>query len=124
MLYVSNVRFLNLLAGPARLGLMEAELDELGEFLLAMAQERAETAGVAASTVIRRGSFRDALKEVVLEHQVTTVVLGYPSQETAITTHDYINTLAQFLHYEFGVEVYVIGEGKIAEYYTKSEADN
>ena len=30
LLYVSNVRFLDLLAGPARLDLMEAELDEFG----------------------------------------------------------------------------------------------
>ena len=93
-LYVSNVRFPDLLAEPARLGLMEAELDELGEFLLAVAQERAETAGVAAGTAVRRGSCRDALKEVLLEHQVATVVLGFPSQDTALTTHDYINSLA------------------------------
>ena len=123
LLYVSNVRFLDLLAGPARLDLMEAELDELGEFLLAMAQERAETAGVAAGTIVRRGSFRDALKEVLLEHQATTVVLGYPSQETAFTTHDFINTLAQFLQNEFAVEVYVIDEGEIVEHYTKSSAE-
>ncbi|GMQ79340.1 MAG: hypothetical protein BMS9Abin02_1921 [Anaerolineae bacterium] len=124
LLYVSNVSFLDLLAGPARLDLMEAELDELGEFLLAMAQERAETAGVTAGLVVRRGSFRDALQEVVLEHQVNIVILGYPSQETALTTHEYINSLAQFLQDECAVEVYVIDEGEIIEHYLPPAIDN
>ena len=124
LLYVSSVSFLDHLVGPARLDLLEAELDELGEFLLAMAQERAETAGVAAGTVVCHGGFRNALKEVVLEHQVTIVVLGYPARDTALTTHDYIDSLAQSLQNEFAVEVYVIDQGQIAEHYPPPPTTN
>ncbi|MDT8304782.1 MAG: hypothetical protein RRC07_02505, partial [Anaerolineae bacterium] len=38
-LYVAHARFLNLIMSPVLVD-MEAEMEELGEFLLAMAQER------------------------------------------------------------------------------------
>ncbi|MGW8319696.1 MAG: universal stress protein [Candidatus Promineifilaceae bacterium] len=114
-LYVSNVRFLDHIASPVPLDLVEEELDELGEFVLIMAQERAEKAGLAAEAVIRRGGFRDALKSVIGEYEVTTVVLGLPAEETAITTVDYIHDVADMLRDETGVEVLIIDQGEIVE---------
>lgn len=117
LLYVSNVRFLDHLAGPVRVDLVEAELEELGEFLLTMAQERAEKAGYSAEIIIRHGSFREALLEVGKEYNVSTVVLGYPTTDTAITTREYINSLAEFLQSEIGAEVYILETGNVVDHY-------
>jgi nucleotide-binding universal stress UspA family protein len=117
LLYVSNVRFLDLLAGPVRVNLVEAELEELGEFLLTMAQERAEKAGQPAETFVRHGSFREALLEVAKEYNVSTVVLGYPTTDAAITTQEFINSVAKFLQSEIGVEVYVLETGDLVDHY-------
>ena len=107
-LYVSNVRFLGQVASPVLVD-VETELDEMGEFLLAMAQERAEKAGIQASTVVRRGVFQHALKEVIEEQGTTTVVLGSPSGGTNITSVEFLEELARSLHDEAGVEVIVVG---------------
>jgi nucleotide-binding universal stress UspA family protein len=69
-LYVTDVRFLNRLASPVLVDI-ETELGELGEFLLTMAQERAEKVGVHAETEVRRGVFRQAIKEITQEYPVT-----------------------------------------------------
>lgn len=117
LLYVFNVHFLDHLAGPVRMDLIETELDELGEFLLAMAQERAEKAGQSAETITRHGSFREALLEVTEEYNVSTVVLGYPTLDTAYTTQEYIKSLAEFLQSEKGVEVFVLDNGSVVNHY-------
>ena len=124
LLYVSNVHFLDHLAGPVRVDLVEAELDELGEFLLTMAQERAEKAGQAAEIIIRQGLFREALLEVVEEYNATTVVLGYPTLDTAITTREYIHSLAEFLQKEKGIEVFVLDAGKVVEHHPPPSKSN
>lgn len=118
LLYVSNVRFLDRFAAPVPVELVEAELDEMGEFLLAMAQERVEKAGVQVTTAVRHGRFRAALKEIIEAHAVSTVVLGQPERETAITTREYIGEVARFLVDETGVEVLVVDQGEIVERYS------
>ena len=81
------------------------------------AQERAEKAGHSAEIVIRYGSFREALQEVAKEYNVSTVVLGYPTTDTAITTQEYINSLAEFLQTERNVEIYVLDNGDVVDHY-------
>ncbi len=113
-LYVSNIRFLNGLASPLLVD-VEAGLDEMGEFMLAMAQERAEKAGVRAETVVRRGVFRQALAEVIREYQVSAVVLGSAVEGTGLTTPDYLEELTRSILTETGIEVILVHEGKIIE---------
>jgi nucleotide-binding universal stress UspA family protein len=59
-LYVANVHFLDHTAGAVQLELVEKELDELGEFLLALAQERVEKAGLAVESVVCHGEFQQS----------------------------------------------------------------
>jgi nucleotide-binding universal stress UspA family protein len=116
LLYVSNVHFLDLRAGPVLVD-VEAELDEMGEFLLAMAQERAEKAGVRARTLVLRGVFREALQQVLQEHEeISTVVLGAAIEGTSVTPAGYMEDLAQWCYAEFGVEVIVVHQGEIIEH--------
>ncbi len=118
LLYVSNVHFLDHVAGPVIVDI-ETELDEMGEFLLAMAQERAEKAGVRAETIVRRGEFREALEQVIQEHgKITTLLLGAAIEETSVTPVGYLEEMAKSLLAEYGIEVIVVHEGEIVEHYT------
>jgi len=113
LLYVSNVRFLNTIASPVPVDLVEAQLDELGEFMLAMAQERAEKAGVTTDMVVRHGMFNKALKDVIEEYGAGTIILGSPADDTAVTTTEYMQDLVQFLLAETNAEVIVVHGGQI-----------
>lgn len=112
-LYVSNVEFLGAVSRPAQVEILEGELDHMGEFLLAMAQERAAAAGWKAEAEVRRGSFRNALRDVITTHDVDVVVLGTPGDDQAMTTSPFIMNLKDALVEEFGVEVILLSEGEM-----------
>lgn len=116
-LYVSNVHFLDLTAAPKVFDI-EAELDEMGDFLLAMAQERAAKAGVEADAIVRRGEFRETLLDIIAEHNVTTVVLGAAGEETGVLTEEYIDILSEELCSETGTEFIVVHQGEIVKFCT------
>jgi len=119
LLYVADVRFLDRFAS-AKLVDVESELEEMGEFLLAMAQERAEKAGVQAETVVRRGAFHQALQEVSREYPVAAVMLGAAVGDTGVITSDYLEDLTRWILTEIGVEVLVVHEGEIVEHHKPS----
>lgn len=116
-MYVSDVRFLDRVASPVLVD-VEAELDELGEFMLTMAQDKAERAGVTAEIAVRRGVFRDALKEMITEHDIDTVILGSSEEDAGLTSHAYLEMLAELLRREAGLQEMIIAhEGEILETY-------
>ncbi len=115
-LYVTDVRFLGRLASPKIVD-VEEEINEMGEFLLAMACERADKAGVASRTLVMRGAFQEALVEAIQGNDVDVVVLGSPGGETGITTTDYLHELTGMLVDEMQVEVYVVDQGEILEHF-------
>jgi len=117
LLYVSNVHFLDRVAGPVLVDI-ETELDEMGEFLLAMAEERAEKAGVQTKSIVRRGQFREALQQVLEEHEeVSAVVLGAAIEETSVTPPGYLADLIQWLLTKYGIEVILLDRGEIIEHH-------
>ncbi|MFP3853709.1 MAG: universal stress protein [Anaerolineales bacterium] len=120
-LYVSDVRFLYRGSG-ALLGALEDDLDEMGEFLLTMAQERAERQGVNAQQAVRRGPFEEAIKDVIEEHGVSTVVFGKPGEEHRITSKKYLRRLADSLSEKMEVEVLLTKNGELVPY-TESDED-
>ena len=121
-LYVSNVHFLDRVASPVLVD-VEAKLDELGEFLLTMAQERAENAGVRARTTTRRGQFRPALEDVIKEHEeITTVVLGRAAGGTGVLPSGYLEDLAQKLVSEPGVEVILVDRGEVVGHHMPKDS--
>lgn len=111
-LYVSNVEFLGLTAAPILVDI-EHELDEMGEFMLAMAQERAEKADVNADTIVKQGQFRHVLAEVIEEYQVKTVVLGSSAEGTGVVTTEYLQALMDEIGSKTGVEFIIIDQGEI-----------
>jgi len=116
-LYVSDVQFLNMIASPVLIDIHK-ELDRMGEFMLAMAQERAEKGGVQAKSAIRRGVFRQALQDVIQEHTIAAIVLGSAVGQTAVTTPDYMQNLVQWILAETGIQVYRVDQGEIIEHHT------
>jgi hypothetical protein len=63
---ISDSSFLERLASPVLVD-VEQELDELGEFVLVMAQERARAAGIEAEALVRRGDFKSVIYALVEE---------------------------------------------------------
>jgi nucleotide-binding universal stress UspA family protein len=76
-LYVADASFLNRIAAPLVVD-VEAELDRMGRFQLAMACEQAAAQAVRARTIVRHGRLRDELLAVAREVGATLVVLGRP----------------------------------------------
>lgn len=118
-MYVSDVRFISRTALPILVD-MEEELEEMGEFLMAMAQERAAKQDVEAEIVVRRGVFREALKEVILEQGVDVVALGSSPETAGATTERYRREVIEELVKETGIEVLVLDAGEIAARFNRS----
>jgi nucleotide-binding universal stress UspA family protein len=115
-LYVSNVRFLEHVTRPAPIEIVEEELDHMGDFLLAMAQERAEKAGWQADAIVRHGSFREAVWTSITELDVDVLVLGAPGNSHAVTTKNLLLDMIGSMTDEFDLEVIVIRDGEIVEH--------
>lgn len=119
-LYVSNVQFMSHTASPIVVDI-EGEIEEMGEFLLTMAQERAENAGVKAKQSVRQGVFREVLKEVIHEHKIKTVVLGSAAGGSGVTTLEYLTELGEEFCQQLNVEFIVVQEGRVIEKYKPSK---
>jgi nucleotide-binding universal stress UspA family protein len=115
-LYITNLQFLGLTAAPKLIDI-ETEMDEMGEFMLTMAQERAENASVNALTLVQRGQFREVLIDVIEEHQIDTVVLGSSAGGTGVITAEYIQELVDEISGKTGVEFIVVDQGEIVSTY-------
>jgi nucleotide-binding universal stress UspA family protein len=115
-LYITNVEFLGLTAAPILIDI-EHELDEMGEFMLTMAQERAEKAGVDASTLVKHGHFHEALAEVIGEYEIGTVVLGSSAGGTGVVSAGYIQELVDEIGGKAGIEFIVVDQGEIVSTY-------
>jgi nucleotide-binding universal stress UspA family protein len=116
-LYITNVEFLGLTASPILIDI-EHEMDEMGEFMLAMAQERAENARVKALTLVKRGRFREVLADVIDEYHIETVVLGSSAGGTGVITAQYIQGLVDEVGAKTGVEFIVVDQGEIVSTFT------
>jgi nucleotide-binding universal stress UspA family protein len=106
-IFVSDVEFLEQYTAP-RVPAMEAEMEHLGEFLLLMAKERAEKAGVEADYTVRSGGFRAALVEAAKEYDASLIVLGSPADKN-VTTLEYLEQkLSPGIKEETGIETIVV----------------
>lgn len=93
-LYVADVKFLQTTVRAVRPGVVMAEMEKMGEFFLALAQERAQKQGVTASYVLRHGELHEAIKAVACQPDVTLVVLGKPVGEESAFSLESLEALA------------------------------
>ncbi|HID64371.1 MAG TPA: universal stress protein [Anaerolineae bacterium] len=107
-LYVVDIGFLNKTERAVRPDVVTAEMEKMGEFLLAMAQERAQKQGVEARYVLRHGDLRYELKAAARGEAVDLVVLGQPADaESAFVPVD-LEAFAAEIEAEMGVETRII----------------
>jgi nucleotide-binding universal stress UspA family protein len=107
-LFVVDTYFLNKTARAVRPDVVAEEMSHMGEFLLAMAQERAQKQGVVAAYVIRRGKLRDELKAAAREEGVDLVVLGQPAGKGSAFVPADLEAFAAEIETETGVEARII----------------
>jgi len=106
-IFVSDVGFLNRFSAP-RVPSMEEEMEHLGEFLLLLAKERAEKAGVEADYMVKTGGLEQALIEAAEECGASLVVLGRPAEDS-VTTIEYLEQeLLPAIEQATGVETMLV----------------
>jgi nucleotide-binding universal stress UspA family protein len=107
-LYVVDIGFLDKTERAVRPDVVTAEMEKMGEFLLAMAQERAQKQGVAASYVLRHGDLRRELKAAARDEVVDLVVLGQPAGTGSAFVSADLEAFAAEIGAETGVETRII----------------
>lgn len=108
-LYITDTSFLNQTAAPVVVD-VESRLARLGQFQLAMAQERAEAQGVVTRCIVRPGQLPAELAAAAREIDATLVLLGRPLRETAVFELTALQELCKRLQAETGVEVRIVEE--------------
>ena len=106
-LYVVNIEFLNKTAAPIVVD-VATEIERMGEFLLAMAQERAREAGVEASLITREGDVREQIKAAAVEEGVSLVVLGRPADQTSLFKLEALQAFAAEIEEETGIPAVIL----------------
>ena len=113
-LYVSDVQFENELPQET-LANVAAELEDLGQFILTMAKERAAQEELKAETLVLSGNFRQVLDKVIKENNVDTLILGSPVEEGSVTTPAFLLQLSKELVKEYSLDVVLLRAGEILE---------
>ena len=107
-IYVVDIGFLQKTERAVRPDVVKAEMEKMGEFLLIMAQERAQKQGVEARYALCHGDLRDELKAAACEEAVDLVVLGQPAgPESAFALAD-LEACAAEIEAETGVKACII----------------
>jgi len=118
-LYVSDVQFDHELTEDT-LTNVSAELEDLGQFLLSMAQERAALEGIQADALVKSGNFREVLESAIQDNQVDMLILGSPEQESAVTTSVFLKDLSTNLAHKYSLEVILLRAGDVLETFSPS----
>ncbi len=106
-IFVSDINFLSHTSAPVLVD-VEGEMENMGEFLLLAAEERARNAGIEAEHVVRQGDFREQLKEAAKEYQVEMVILGRPGKEGSVTKLQMLEELVKEIEQELGIEAVIV----------------
>ncbi|MFZ5915647.1 MAG: universal stress protein [Chloroflexota bacterium] len=107
-LYVVDTDFLGFTERAVRPDVVATELERMGEFLLAMACERAAKRGVEASYCIRHGKLITALKEAAVEQKATLVALGRPGGDESRFQLASLEKLTAEITEETGVQTRIV----------------
>ncbi|HIC89589.1 MAG TPA: universal stress protein [Anaerolineae bacterium] len=106
-LYVVDLTFLNTTAAPIVVD-VEERVKQMGDFLLTMAQERAQREGIQAKVICRRGTVREEIKAAVIEEGATLVVLGRPAGDASAFVQQSLRAFAEEIEQETGAEVVIV----------------
>jgi nucleotide-binding universal stress UspA family protein len=106
-LYVVNLDFLSHTAS-SRTHLISKEMYEMGEFILLTAQTEAQSKGIDAQGIVRKGIIRDEIVALCQEMNADYVVLGIPrlqSEKENVFTEDRMDRFGQRIEEESGAKI-------------------
>jgi nucleotide-binding universal stress UspA family protein len=107
-LYVVDVEFLRLTARGVRPDVVSREMEHLGEFLLAMAVERAAAQGVEAETVVRHGPLIQALESAGEELAADAIAFGRPAGIESSFSLRELEKMAARIERDTGIKTYIL----------------
>jgi nucleotide-binding universal stress UspA family protein len=107
-LYVVDVEFLRLTARGVRPDVVSTELEHMGEFLLAMACERAAAQGVVAEACLRHGPLIEALESAAREEGADAIAFGRPAGPDSSFSLGDLEALAAQLEQDLGIKSYIL----------------
>jgi nucleotide-binding universal stress UspA family protein len=107
-LYVVDVEFLKLTAVGVRPDVVSAELERMGEFLLAMACERAAAQGVEVEMCVRHGPLVEALESAAREEGADAIAFGRPAgPESSFSLAD-LERLTARIEKDTNIKTYIV----------------
>jgi hypothetical protein len=107
-LFVVDLEFLKLTARGVRPDVVSTELEHMGEFLLAMACERAAAQGVEAEMCIRHGSLVEALKSAAVEEEADAIAFGRPAGPESAFSLEGLESLTAQIEADTGIMTCII----------------
>jgi hypothetical protein len=107
-LYVVDVEFLKLTARGVRTDVVTTEIEHMGEFLLAMACERAMAQGVEAEMYLRHGPLIEALKSATREGGADAIAFGRPAGVDSSFCLEDLQSLAAKIEEDTGVKTHIL----------------
>jgi len=107
-LYVVDVEFLRLTARGVRPDVMTTEMEHMGEFLLAMACERATAQGVVAETCLRHGPLIEALESAARDEGADAIAFGRPAGPDSSFSLADLEALSAQLEEDTGIRTYIL----------------
>lgn len=107
-LYVVDVEFLRLTARGVRPEVVMTEMEHMGEFLLAIAVERAVEQGVEAEAVLRRGPLVEALTSAAQEEGADAIAFGRPVGVDSSFSLSDLEKMAAQITQDTGIETLIL----------------
>jgi hypothetical protein len=107
-LYIVDVEFLKLTARGVRADVVAIEMEHMGEFLLALAVERAAAQGVEAETCVRHGSLIEGLESAAREEGVDAIAFGRPAGADSSFALADLERLAARIEEDTGIQTHIV----------------
>ena len=107
-LYIVDVEFLKLIARGVRPDVVATEMEHMGEFLLALACERAAAQGVPAEGVLRDGPLVEALESAARDEGADAIAFGRPAGEDSSFTLDDLEALCARIEEATGIQTHIL----------------
>ena len=107
-LYVVDLEFLKLTARGVRPDVVATEMERMGEFLLAIACERAAAQGVEAEICLRHGPLVEALEQAAREEGADCIAFGRPAGTDSSFSLTDLERLAAGIKEETGIETRIL----------------
>jgi nucleotide-binding universal stress UspA family protein len=107
-LYVVDVEFLRLTARGVRPDVVSTEMEHMGEFLLALACERAAAQGVEAEACLRHGSLVEALESAARDEGADAIAFGRPAGPDSSFALADLEALAAQIEEDIGIKSYIL----------------